>query len=145
MKKWIVLLLSFVSLQANELIIKESANSVDMTIKKIKKIVEKKGLSVFAVIDHQKNATKVNMNLDEAKLIVFGNPKIGTKLMQDDIRVGLELPMKILVYKDSEGKTKILYKDMKFLADSFDIKQAKILEKVDKALGKITLKAGQAK
>ena len=85
------------------------------TIAKIEKIVESKakaGLGVFTIIDHKKGADKVKLELSDTKVIVFGNPKLGTKLMQRDPLVALDLPMKVLVYSEN-NKTKIVYRDPK--------------------------------
>lgn len=141
MKKILILAVCTLSLLANDIIIKESNHSVTQTVKNIKKIVTKKGLSVFAVINHRANAKKVSMKMREAKLIIFGNPKMGTKLMQDNIVTALDLPMKILVYKDGNGKVKLAYRDGTWLKNEHSLKSDKLISKIDNALNKITDKA----
>ena len=143
MKKIILIVTLGVSLFANEIIIKESHNSVTQTIKKIKNIVSKKGLKVFSVIDHQSNAKKVGMKMNESKLIIFGNPKLGTKLMQNNIVASLDLPMKILVYKDKDNKVKLAYRDGSWLKNEHLLTLDKLTSKVNNALDNITNKASK--
>ena len=143
MKKIVVGLMISLSMFASEIIIKPSSNSVDKTIHKIKTIVEKKGLHVFAIVDHQKNAQGVDMKMKASKLIIFGNPKMGTLLMQDDMSMGLDLPLKILVYSDKNSHTQMAYRNGSSFEASHTIVKKKILTKVNGALDKITTKAGQ--
>lgn len=133
------------TLFGSDMIIKESACSVDETLSNIKKIVEKKGLGVFAVVDHGANAEKVGMKLQKSKMIIFGNPKLGTKLMQEDITAGLDLPLRILVYKESDGKVKMAYRNGSWLAQHHTITVQKRIAKVDNAMEKITTRAGQCR
>ncbi|MFK5937754.1 MAG: DUF302 domain-containing protein [Sulfurimonas sp.] len=145
MKKLLLTVVFSVSLMANNIIVKESHCSVDRTVHKIKKIVKKKGLHIFAMINHSGNAKMVNMKLNESKMIVFGNAKLGTALMQQDMTVGLDLPLRILVYKDSDGKVKMAYRDASWLADKHMLNAAKKIAKINNAMDKITTKAGQCK
>ena len=141
MKKLMLIMAVTVSLFANDVVIKESNHTVTQTIKKIKDIVTKKGLRVFTVINHKANAKKADMNMRESKLIIFGNPKMGTKLMKNNIVSGLDLPMKILVYKDVDKKVKLAYRNGTWLKKEHDLKLDKLTTKVDNVLNKITNKA----
>lgn len=141
MKKLILVLACGISLFANDLVIKESNYSVTKTIKHIKNIVTKKGMKVFSVINHQANAKKAGMKMREAKLIIFGNPKMGTKLMQNSITVGLDLPMRVLVYKDVDKKVKLAYRNGSWLKREHSLTLDKLTSKVDNVLNKITDKA----
>ena len=145
MKKILLLLLLTATLFANNIIVKESHCSVDTTINNIKKIIKKKGLTLFAVINHQGNAVYVNMKLRPSKMIIFGSAKIGTPLMQQDMLVGLDLPIRILVFEDKEGKVKIAYRDGTWLAQKHIIDAPKLVNKLNYALDNITTKAGQCK
>lgn len=71
--------------------------------------IEKRGAKVFAEIDHAKNAADVGMALHQSTVIVFGNPKAGTPLMQQARTVGIDLPLKILVWEDDQGATQVSY------------------------------------
>jgi uncharacterized protein (DUF302 family) len=145
MKK-IILIVAFVtSLFANDIIVKESQCSVDKTVENLQKIIKDKGLSIFATIDHQANAKAVDMNMSQAKLIIFGNPKLGTLLMQQNTQIGLDLPLKILVYKDKDSKVKFAYRDGTWLSNNHTLDAPKKIAKINGAMDKITTKAGLCK
>ena len=141
MKKLLIILALSISLFANEIITKSSDFTVDETINNIKKIVKAKGFGVFAVINHQGNAKMVGMSLNESKVIVFGNPKIGTLLMQEDMSIALDLPLRILVYKDSEGEVKLSYRDGSWIKDHHFLQSDNLTNKVNAGMNKITDKA----
>ncbi len=141
-KKILIFLILSFSLFANDIIIKHSDFSVDKTIENIRNIIIKKGLTVFTIIDHRDNATGVNMPLNESKLIIFGNPVVGTLLMQEDMTIALDLPLKILVYTDINSKTKIAYRDGSWIKSHHFLQEDNLVKKVDKVMDKITDKAG---
>ncbi len=143
MKKLVLLSVIGLSLLANDIIIKNSECSVNKTIVNIKHIVKAKGFTVFAIINHQKNAQNVDMKLRATKEIIFGNPRLGTLFMQQDITTGLDLPIRILVYKNKNKKVKIAYRDGTWLASKHNIKLPKKITMMNNALNKITNKAGQ--
>ena len=130
-----------VSIFANDVIVKNSSHSVDKTVENIKQILNKKGLNIFAIVDHKANAKKVNMDMNECKVIIFGNPKMGTKLMNNNMLSGLDLPLKILVYKDTNNKVKVAYRDGSWLKEEHSLTLDKLTNKVTNALDKITNKA----
>ncbi|SFV62560.1 protein of unknown function DUF302 [hydrothermal vent metagenome] len=78
-------------------------------------------------------------------MIVFGNAKLGTALMQQDMTVGLDLPLRILVFRDTDGKVKMAYRDGAWLANHHLLNAKKKISKVNKAMDNITTKAGQCK
>ena len=131
------------SLFANDIIIKDSANSVEKTVNKIQNIVTKKGFTVFAVIDHQAGANRVRMQLPPSKVIIFGNPKMGTPLLQENLQAGLDLPIRILVYQDKEMKSKIAYRDGEWLVSEHNLSKKKLLNKMNFTLDNITTEAGR--
>ena len=145
MKKFLLILACGLTLFANDIIINESRCSVDNTIKNIKDIVELRGLTFFAIINHRGNAKYVDMNLNESKMIIFGSAKIGTPLMQQDMLVGLDLPIRILVFRDNEGKVKMAYRDGSWLKTKLIIDSPKLVKKLNTSLDDITTKAGQCK
>ena len=144
-KKTLLLLVLSIALFANNIIVKKSSCSVSQTANNIKKIVTKKGLHVFAIINHSGNAKMVHMKLNESKMIVFGNAKLGTSLMQQDMTVGLDLPLRILVYRDTDGEVKMAYRDGSWLAGKHILNAKKKITKINIAMDKITTKAGQCK
>jgi uncharacterized protein (DUF302 family) len=132
-------------LTASDLIVKTGELSVNGTIAKIEKIVASKakaGLGVFTIIDHKKGADKVKLELSDTKVILFGNPKLGTKLMQRDPLVALDLPMKVLVYSEN-NVTQIVYRDPAKWAENFDLNGSKMVEKMVKAMDGITTGASK--
>ena len=143
MQKLLIILACGISLMANDIIVKTSSCSVDATVSNLKTIMKEKGLTVFAVIDHHSNAKKVDMKLNESKVVIFGNAKLGTALMQEDIKVGLDLPLRVLVYKDSDGKVKMAYRNGTWLADEHTLNLPQKIQKVNKGMQNITNKAGQ--
>ncbi len=95
-------------------------------------------ITVIAELDHQANAAGVDMDLMPAKLIIFGNPELGTPLMQDSRTAALDLPQKMLVYEDADGEVKIIYNDPYKMADRHDIEDnAANLELISNALQNI--------
>ncbi len=101
----------------NGLITIESDYSVKETIDRVASIVESKGLTVFARIDHANNAAKQGLQLRPTELIIFGNPKAGTVLMQDKQTSGIDLPAKALAWQDGDGKTWLTYNDTIWIAN----------------------------
>lgn len=137
MKKLITLIFLsfFISSHANateSLISVASTHSVKETADKFASIVEKKGLTLFARIDHQKNATGINLDLRETEVIIFGNPKVGTPLMQCTQQVAIDLPQKVLIWKDADNKVWLSYNNPEY------IKQRHNIEGCDKVLAKIS-------
>ena len=143
MKKIILIMASALWLFAGDILVKKSCVSVDETAQNIKNIIEKKDLTLFAVVDHGANASAVNMALGDSKLLIFGSPKMGTLLMLEEKKAGLDLPLKILVYKDEDKSVKMAYRDAASLANTHQIDKQKIIAKIDGAMEKITTKASQ--
>ena len=141
MKKLFTIITLSISLFANDIITKNSDFSVDETIDNIKKIVKAKGFGVFATINHQGNAKMVGMRLNESKVIIFGNPKIGTLLMQEDMSIALDLPLRILVYQDNEGQVKVSYRDGSWIQDHHFLQSEHLTNKINAGMNKITDKA----
>mgnify|MGYP005864482625 CR=1 FL=1 len=92
----------------------------DETLTRLRAAITSRGLTEFAVIDHAAGAASVDQVLSPATLVIFGSPKAGTPLMQADIRIGLELPLKMLVYQVGE-RVYVGYRDMSDTAVSFGI------------------------
>ena len=143
MRKVILIAALAVGLFANDIILKDSSKSVEATMNKLHNIVSKKGFTVFAVIDHQAGAAKVRMALAPSKEIIFGNPKMGTMLMQEKMEVGLDLPIRILVFEDKDKKTKIAYRDGEWLNSEHNLTKKKLLNKMNFALDNMTTEAGR--
>ena len=105
-------------MQKDEGIVKVSSHhSVDETIDKLKIILKSKGVTLFALVDHSGEAEKVGMKMSPTKLLIFGNPKGGTPLMLAAQSAAIDLPLKILVAEDSQGKVWISYNSPHYLKE----------------------------
>ena len=101
---------------ADGLITIKSSFGPEDTMKRLEAEVKSKGLTVFAHVDHAAGASAVGLNLRPTDLIIFGNAKGGTPLMQQAQTVGIDLPLKALVWQDEQGVTWISYNDPAYLA-----------------------------
>jgi uncharacterized protein (DUF302 family) len=86
-----------------------SNHSVDETVTKLEGILQAKGITLFALVDHSGEAAKAGMKMRPTKLLIFGNPKTGTPLMLAAPSSAIDLPLKILVWEDRQGKVWITY------------------------------------
>ena len=106
------------AVQKEEGIVKiPSHHSVDETVDKLKTILKSKGVTLFALVDHSGEAEKVGLKMPPTKLLIFGNPKGGTPLMLAAPSAALDLPLKILVAEDSQGKVWISYNSPEYLKE----------------------------
>jgi uncharacterized protein (DUF302 family) len=92
-----------------------SHHSVDETVERLKDILQGKGVTLFALVDHSGEAEKVGMKMPPTKLLIFGSPKAGTPLMLVSPSIAIDLPLKILVWEDAQGKTWVTYNDPAYL------------------------------
>lgn len=124
---------------AGDVLKKPSTHSVKETMDKFEELVKSKGMGVFARVDHQMNAAGIDMEMAAAEVLIFGNPKGGTVLMQNDSSVSLDLPLRVAVYEDADGKVWISYHNPQGLKDDYDVAGgAMVLDKVEGALDKLT-------
>ena len=93
----------------NGIINKPSNHSVDQTVEKLKNILQSKGVTLFALVDHSGEAEKVGMSMRPTKLLIFGSPEAGTPLMLAAPSIAIDLPLKILIWEDSQGKVWVSY------------------------------------
>ncbi len=124
------------------LVVKPSAYSVDETLDRLERVLKEKGLTIFTRIDHSAGAAKMQLNLRPTQVLIFGNPKMGTALMHSNQAVGIDLPMKVLAWKDEQGRVWVAYNDPSYLAGRHQIHdRGEVLQKMTGALGKLTDKA----
>ena len=102
---------------------KPSNHSVEQTVEKLKNILQAKGVSVFALIDHSGEAAKVGMTMHPTKLLIFGSPKAGTPLMLAAPSSAIDLPLKILIWEDDHGKVWISYNSPNYLKERHNLPQ----------------------
>ncbi len=117
----------------NGLINIESSYSVKQTADRFESLVKEKGLTLFTRIDHQKNATEAGLALRPTEVIIFGNPKAGTPLMNCAQSVAIDLPQKVLISEDAAGKVVLSYNDPDYLKSRHNIAGC------DKVLGNISM------
>jgi uncharacterized protein (DUF302 family) len=103
------------STRSNGIVAIQSTHSFDETVAKLVRTLGSKGIAVFAQIDHSGEAAKIGMSMPPTKLLIFGNPKGGTPLMLAAPSVALDLPLKILVSEDAQGKVWLSYNSPEYL------------------------------
>jgi uncharacterized protein (DUF302 family) len=94
-----------------------SNHSVDETVERLKGILQVKGITLFALVDHSGEAAKAGMKMRPSKLLIFGNPKAGTPLMLAAPRIAIDLPLKILIWEDAQGKVWVTYNSPVYLQE----------------------------
>ena len=100
-----------------------SNHSVEQTVDRLKNILQSKGVTLFALVDHSGEAEKAGMKMRPTKLLIFGSPKAGTPLMQAAPSIAIDLPLKILVWEDSQGKAWISYNSPEYLRERHGLPQ----------------------
>ena len=116
----------------------EAEGSVAEAADRLVAAVEGAGAKVFARVPHSKGAMSVDMELQDAELVIFGNPALGTPALQQDIRAGLALPLRVLVH-DANGQTMITYESVDAMFEGLDIApDAEFRGKMAGALEKLT-------
>ena len=112
----------------------ESPLAFEETVAALQKTLKSKGITIFATIEHHKAAEAVGENMQPATVLIVGNPKVGTALMQENPRLAIELPLKILIYKE-EKIVRIRYEKISAIAEKYHIKQNfATAEKIDAAM-----------
>lgn len=126
----------------NGLITLKSPYSVDQTLDRFEQALKAKGMTVFTRIDHAKGAAGVDLKLRPTTVLIFGNPKIGTLLMQSQQTAGIDLPLKLLAWEDADGQVWIAYNDPGYIAERHNIKDRDpVIAKMRKAMGNFTAQA----
>jgi uncharacterized protein (DUF302 family) len=98
-----------------------SNHSVDETVEKLKGILQAGGATLFALVDHSGEAAKAGMTMRPTKLLIFGNPRAGTPVMLAAPHSALDLPLKILIWEDAQGKVWVTYNSPAFLQQRHDL------------------------
>jgi uncharacterized protein (DUF302 family) len=107
----------------NGIVSKKSNHSVDETLENLKRILQAKGVTIFAVIDHSGEAQKAGWRMPATKLIIFGSPKAGTPLMLAAPSSAIDLPLKILISEDTQGSVWISYNTPAYLLERHGLPQ----------------------
>jgi uncharacterized protein (DUF302 family) len=127
----------------NGLITIPSAYGVGETIDRLASEVRSKGMTIFARVDHAAGAKDAGLSLRPTLLLIFGNAKGGTPLMQDKQQIGIDLPLKALAWEDASGKIWLSYNDLKWLGRRHNLKHEidPIVNILSTVLGAVAQKA----
>lgn len=133
----VVVLMGFsVSVLAAEgMVTVKSSHGVKATADKLESVLKEKGMTVMARVNHQQGAEKAGLALRPTEVVIFGNPKVGTPLMQCAQSVAIDLPQKALIWEDENGDTWLGYNDPGYLKSRHGIEGCDpVLQKVNGAL-----------
>lgn len=140
----LAMILAPMTVHAADLITKSSPYSVAGTMDRLVAAVENAGATVFARVDHAAGAASIDAELNPNQMLVFGKPKIGTPILQADPRSGLDLPIRVVVFEDASGNTRLAYHDPREFADDYELSpDLEALKTMAGAVGKLTDAATQ--
>ena len=119
----------------NGLIEVKSSYAVKKTADRLETLLKEKGMTIFTRINHSEGAKKAGIDLPATELIIFGNPKVGSPLMQCNRTVGIDLPQKALIWQDENGQVWLSYNDPRYLSKRHGLSECmQVIKKVEKAL-----------
>ena len=137
---WVFISIFFLTTSAyagSGIISVKSAHDVKTTADRLESTLKQKGMNVFNRINHAQGAQKIGKELRPTELIIFGNPKVGTPLMQCAQSVAIDLPQKALIWQDAQGQVWLSYNDPNYLVERHQIAGCdEVIKKVKGALGK---------
>lgn len=111
----------------HELTVRSGTTSVAAAVEALQEALERRGVEVFAVVDHAAGARSAGLELADEVVVIFGNPAVGTPIMQAEPRAGIDLPLRMLIW-DDDGTTRIAYEDPHALAARFGLPSLPQLE-----------------
>ena len=122
-------------------LVKRSTIGYDETISALIGAIERRGLAVFARVDHAGGAREAGLELDAEEVVLFGSPRGGTPLMQSDRRIGVELPLRMLVWREQE-QVMLGWRDPRELGSAYDVAEHRdILEQMAALLEQLAAEA----
>lgn len=125
--------------QTGQLTTKPSAYGMEETLKRLRTAIEGMGINLVAEVDHAKAASDKGLDLRPTHVLIFGNPLVGTNLMQADQRAGLDLPLRLLVWEDEEGQVCLSYRHPNDLQQDYKLSdQQAVLDKMGKVFEKLS-------
>ena len=132
-----IFIFSSVAVADNGLVTTKSSYNVSDTADRFEKVLKTKGMTIFSRINHSEGASKIGKELRPTELIIFGNPKVGTPLMQCAQTVAIDLPQKALFWEDENGQTWLSYNNPEYLVTRHHIKGCdEVVKKVTNVLNK---------
>lgn len=127
--------------EEEELITKPSSYSMDETVDVLKDAIGEMELNLMQEVDHAQAAAEHELELRPTKVLIFGNPEVGTQLMVADQRAGLDLPLRVLVWENEDGRVFITYRSPSSLQQDFALEeQEQVLDKMDNVWDKLSEK-----
>ncbi|MGI9408995.1 MAG: DUF302 domain-containing protein [Hyphomicrobiaceae bacterium] len=142
----VIAMLASPALASDQLKVIESKYSVKETLDRLTNILKSKGIKVMARVNHAAGAKSAGLELSDTELLIFGNPKLGTPLMQSKRSIAIDLPMKALAWKDAAGKVHLAYTAPEALKARHGVEgRDAIFGKMTKALAGLTAAAAGAK
>jgi uncharacterized protein (DUF302 family) len=124
--------------QPSGLVTVASAHTVAQTLERLETALRKNSVTIFAQIDHAAGAGEAGLPLRPTTVVLFGNPQVGTPIMQAKQTIGIDLPMKVLVWEDEKGKAWLSYNNLEFLARRHQVADRKeTVAAMNEALAKL--------
>jgi len=128
-------LLASLAYADNGIISVKSSHEVKATADRLENALKQQGMTVFIRINHAEGAQKVDKKLRPTELVIFGNPKVGTPLMQCSQSTAIDLPQKALIWEDEKGQVWLSYNDPNYLVERHGITGcAEVIKKIEEAL-----------
>lgn len=122
------------------MVVKASGYGVAETRDRFTAVLAERGLTLFAVIDHSENAAQAELSLRPTVVVLFGNPKLGTPLMQCEQALAIDLPQKVLIWQDDQGQVQLAYNDPRYLGGRHRLGScgSEVIERIGGALSGLT-------
>lgn len=127
-------------MDSNGIVTKPSFVNVKTTMDRLEKIISKtKGISLFNRINHAENSRNAGaINVVDTEVIIFGNPKVGLKMLEKDPKAGLDLPLKIVAYQAKDGKVYVSYRSVSFYGNIYNLGECEAKNIMNNKLNKIS-------
>lgn len=126
---------------SDDIVTRESKFPVEETVARLKTLLDERNVPVFATFDHGENARRAGMELRPTQVLVFGNPKVGTRLMQDGQAIALDLPLRLSVWQDGRNRVWLGYHRMDRLAAEYGIKDSATVLALERMLEGLVARA----
>lgn len=123
---------------AQQYIVKQSRYSVGETIDRLENLIKQKGIIIYSRIYHSMGAKKVGITMRPTQLLIFGNPKAGSPLINENPLVALDLPLKVMAWQDENNQTWLAYMNSKELTERHNIKNTALISKMNTLLKTLT-------
>jgi len=123
---------------AQQYIVKQSRYSVGETIDRLENFIKQKGIIVYSRIYHSMGAKKAGISMRPTQLLIFGNPKAGSPLINENPLVALDLPLKVMAWQDEKNQTWLAYMNSEELTQRHNIRNAALIAEMNALLKTLT-------